>query len=829
MSIGEVIKAGKAIGNRNKRVQELRGRVELLNYNNGILNSKYSIYRLEGLSGVNKIYEYEIIFISEDKLDITAIVDTDIKIILEDITNRTNKTIYGKVFSIKEESIVSKKSLYKVKVVHPLYYLGLTNSYEIFHNLSTVDIIQSIISRYSSLLNLSCVNNIDKSEYSQDNGIKEYTTQYNQSDLEFIKMLCEEEGYSLVIDSQEPNFKVVICDLNEYSNRMSVSNRVIGTFNNKIEFKATHFIEDYYDKNNPNLEFKIRSGEVINPKENTSSKQLRDGIVKEKLRDKLNLLNESYYEDLNRYSKLDSEIEYSLSNTIEAFSNDLIIDDSKLINLYDDKVNKSQEIIVLEVKSKAYFPNALDEYVDIESSTQKFEMQYSVELKAIPKDIIYRPQRTIKKPKIYGIQTAIVTSQDINNQSLKEKANSIDVDEEGRVRVLFFFERNKIASCYLRVSNMSSGDNYGTMFIPRVNSEVIVSFVNGDPDCPIIIGTLHNGENKLAYSLPNNKTKSYIRTYTTPQYSDSIGYNEVMFEDYQGKEEINIRAQRDLNTEVLNNENKRVDKDQRVIIRGDKEESINKNSKLNVKENYEINIQNDFIENVINNKQINVSENLDLNVNKTNTIVVNENINYNVQNNLVRTIQGYVHRYVEQDKKEKFLQNLYEEVSKSFGINIKNYHLKSNDNKQESNEINIEAYEEVVLRCGSNALIINQSGIEFKTSKYESNSSNGGINSNEVGIEGEVINLRFIDSNKDLTSMLEEDICLLAETTLKNGKIVEISLILKDSNNIKLAIDVCTAKVQNERIEMRYSYEELINKYGLEKNSIDILEAKIKW
>ncbi|KAB0619007.1 type VI secretion system Vgr family protein, partial [Aliarcobacter skirrowii] len=617
MSIGEVIKAGKAIGNRNKRVQELRGRVELVNYRSNILlNNGYSIYRLEGLSGVNKIYEYEVIFISEDKLDITAIVDTDIKIILEDITNRTNKTIYGKVFSIKEESIVSKKSLYKVKVVHPLYYLGLTNSYEIFHNLSSVDIIQSIISRYSSLLSLSCVNNIDKSEYSQDNGIKEYTTQYNQSDLEFIKMLCEEEGYSLVIDSQEPNFKVVICDLNEYSNRMSISNRVVGTYNNKIEFKATHFIEDYYDKNNPNLEFKIRSGEVVNPKENTSSKQLRDGIVKEKLRDKLNLLNESYYEDLNRYSKLDSEIEYSLSNTIEAFSNDLIIDDSKLINLYDDKVNKSQEIIVLEVRSKAYFPNALDEYVDIESSTQKFEMQYSVELKAIPKDIIYRPQRTIKKPKIYGIQTAIVTSQDINNESLKEKANSIDVDEEGRVRVLFFFERNKIASCYLRVSNMSSGDNYGTMFIPRVNSEVIVSFVNGDPDCPIIIGTLHNGENKLAYSLPNNKTKSYIRTYTTPQYSDSIGYNELMFEDYQGREEINIRAQRDLNTEVLNNENKRVDKDQRVIIRGDKEESINKNSKLNVKDNYEINVQKDLIENVINNKHINVLENLDINVNK---------------------------------------------------------------------------------------------------------------------------------------------------------------------------------------------------------------------
>ena len=194
----------------------------------------------------------------------------------------------------------------------------------------------------------------------------------------------------------------------------------------------------------------------------------------------------------------------------------------------------------------------------------------------------------------------------------------------------------------------------------------------------------------------------------------------------------------------MNNENKRVDKDQRVIIRGDKEESINKNSKLNVKENYEINVQNDFIENVSNNKVINVSENLDVNINKTNTIVVvNENINYNVQNNLVRTIQGYVHRYVEQDKKERFLQNLYKEVSKSFGINIDKYHLKSNENKQESNEINLEAYEELVLRCGSNALIINQNGIEFKTSKYESNSSNGGVKTKEIVEKNSLRNMRF--------------------------------------------------------------------------------------
>ena len=86
---------------------------------------------------------------------------------------------------------------------------------------------------------------------------------------------------------------------------------------------------------------------------------------------------------------------------------------------------------------------------------------------------------------------------------------------------------------------------------------------------------------------------------------------------------------------------------------------------------------------------------------------------------------------------------MYEEVSKSFGINVKNYHIKSNDNKQESNEINLEAYEELVLRCGSNALIINQSGIEFKTSKYESNSSNAGIKAKEIIEKSSLRNMGF--------------------------------------------------------------------------------------
>ncbi len=94
----------------------------------------------------------------------------------------------------------------------------------------------------------------------------------------------------------------------------------------------------------------------------------------------------------------------------------------------------------------------------------------------------------------------------------KDYENTIDVDEQGRIKVLFHFETNQTSSCYLRLSNFYSGTNFGSQFLPRVNSEVIVSFINGDPDLPIIIGTLHNGENKNPVNLPKEKTKSFIKT-----------------------------------------------------------------------------------------------------------------------------------------------------------------------------------------------------------------------------------------------------------------------------------------------------------------------------
>jgi type VI secretion system secreted protein VgrG len=246
-------------------------------------------------------------------------------------------------------------------------------------------------------------------------------------------------------------------------------------------FTTINHVEDHFDKNKPSLEYKLQTKSNITSSiaDNQSTSQLRTDIKNYKLRDSLNTLDESLYKDLNRYSKIDSIREYVKSNIIKGTSQELVIQDSLCINLEDEKANKKLDSIILEVTYEGFFPNALDEYRQSVNDKEKHKLQYEVTFTAIPKDITYKPPLETLIPTISGIQTAIVSNTDSNT---KDHSNTIDTDDQGRIKVLFHFEQNQTTSCYLRLSNIHSGDGYGTQFLPRVNQEVIVSFINGNPN-----------------------------------------------------------------------------------------------------------------------------------------------------------------------------------------------------------------------------------------------------------------------------------------------------------------------------------------------------------
>jgi type VI secretion system secreted protein VgrG len=167
---------------------------------------------------------------------------------------------------------------------------------------------------------------------------------------------------------------------------------------------------------------------------------------------------------------------------------------------------------------------------------------YANEFVCIDVKTPFRPRQVTPKPTVRGVQTATVVG---------PPNEEIYVDEHARVKVQFHWDRSdkfdEESSCWVRVSQLWAGNAWGAMFIPRIGHEVLVDFIEGDPDRPIIVGRIYHGLNPPPYPLPEQKTKSTIKSDTY----QGAGYNELRFEDQKGIEQVFIHAQRDLDIRVL--------------------------------------------------------------------------------------------------------------------------------------------------------------------------------------------------------------------------------------------------------------------------------------
>ncbi len=167
---------------------------------------------------------------------------------------------------------------------------------------------------------------------------------------------------------------------------------------------------------------------------------------------------------------------------------------------------------------------------------------YSNSIKAFPSTVNFRPPRITPRPRIAGYLSAMV---------IGKEGEEIWTDKYGRVKVKFPWDRDDVKgedrTVWIRVAQMWAGKAWGAMFIPRIGMEVVVSFLDGNPDRPLIIGTVYNAVQSVPYELPKNQTRSTIKTHSS---KDGDGYNELRFEDLKGSEEIFIHAEKDINTRV---------------------------------------------------------------------------------------------------------------------------------------------------------------------------------------------------------------------------------------------------------------------------------------
>ncbi|MBT2787151.1 MULTISPECIES: type VI secretion system tip protein TssI/VgrG [unclassified Halomonas] len=186
--------------------------------------------------------------------------------------------------------------------------------------------------------------------------------------------------------------------------------------------------------------------------------------------------------------------------------------------------------------------------------------RYYNELVIMPKDQTFRPEPT-PKPRVDGPQVAFVVG---------PEGEEIYCDEHGRVKVQFPWDRyaepNETASCWVRVAQDWAGGGYGSMAIPRIGNETVVSFLEGDPDQPIITGRTYHAVNTPPYPLPEHKTRTVIRT----QSHKSVGFNELRFEDATGEEQIWLHAQKDLELLTLNDRTEEIKRDSHLKVHNDR-------------------------------------------------------------------------------------------------------------------------------------------------------------------------------------------------------------------------------------------------------------------
>ncbi|EPX61054.1 VgrG protein [Cystobacter fuscus DSM 2262] len=224
--------------------------------------------------------------------------------------------------------------------------------------------------------------------------------------------------------------------------------------------------------------------------------------------------------------------------------------------------------LLTHVEHRGHQPQVLDE----EAPSSAFS--YSNTFSCLSAKVPFRPSRRTPRPVVRGVQTALVVG---------PAGEEIHVDEHGRVKVQFHWDRqgqrNDKSSCWVRVSQPWGGESWGGMFIPRVGQEVIVDFIEGDPDRPLITGRVYNGTSPPPHPLPDAKTKSSMRTNSSP---GGGGFNELRFEDKKGAEQVFIHSQRNMDVHVKNDSLEDILNDRHQSIKRDQNEEVSRDKSLKV-------------------------------------------------------------------------------------------------------------------------------------------------------------------------------------------------------------------------------------------------------
>ena len=297
-------------------------------------------------------------------------------------------------------------------------------------------------------------------------------------------------------------------------------------------------------------------------------------------------------------------------------------------------------------------------------------VECTVTIDAIDARTTFRPARVTPKPVVQGAQTALVVG---------PGGEDIYTDEHARVKVQFFWDRvgknDENSGCWIRVAQYWAGKEWGSIHIPRIGQEVIVDFLEGDPDKPIITGRVYNGGNMPPYPLPANKTRSGVKSRSSKDGTPE-NFNEIRFEDKKGSEQLFIHAEKNQDIEVENDETHWVGHDRKKTVDNDETTMVQGNRTETVKKNENITINGDRTEKVDKNETIaikkdrkeSVSENEVVLIGKDQTLTVDGNRTRSVGKDEKVTVTGAQQNKIDKTRKTQVAQDDQLKVGKKLVI-----------------------------------------------------------------------------------------------------------------------------------------------------------------
>jgi type VI secretion system secreted protein VgrG len=504
--------------------------------------NKLLLRSITGEESISGLFQFTLEMVSEDSaLDFRELVGRPLTVSLS-LADKAQHYFNGIVGRFVQDETNARLTRYYAEI-HPwLWLLTKSGDCRIFQNKTAPEIIEGVFRE----LGFTDFRNATTNTYDK----REYCVQYNETNFNFVSRLMEDEGIFYFFEHSEDKHTLVLGD------DADAHTTCPGLAGKPVSFKQTmldhtqdlaitrclieeQVVTDKYAVDDFNFE--------------TPSTDLK---VEEKAKDETGKLR--VYEYPAGFLKKD-EGEKRAKLRLDA------LEQPKKLIRGDGFVRGFVAGYKFQLKDH-YRSDVNRTYILRSVSHAATQENYTNSFEAFPSDLTFRPPRVTHKPVISGTQTAIVVG---------KSGEEIWTDKYGRVKVQFHWDQkgknDENSSCWIRVDYGWAGKNWGGIFLPRIGQEVIVSYLDGDPDRPLITGAVYNSEQTVPYTLPDQQTKSTVKTNTS---KGGAGFNEIRFEDKKDSEELYFHAQKDHNIVVEHNRTKKVVGKETNTIKQDRSTTI---------------------------------------------------------------------------------------------------------------------------------------------------------------------------------------------------------------------------------------------------------------